>query len=313
MLERYREQAVAAVQRVVGDSAEAEDCVQDAMLRLVRRGDLDPGRVRSLLARAATHIAIDRRRSRRREEKAVARLRAGAPVEAPSPEEIAGEHADLERALAAIDSLPRRERQVMLLRLSGLSVLETAQRLGLSYKSVEGAYTRARARVRVLLGGALAWLAARLRRLTLPSGEALASAVAVLFIAGPFWHHDGQPAAVHGGSAVPQLLLAAGPGSRVDGVARGTLPMRPDASAARAGQHAEGSGGGAHHPGAYPPISVNTGRVIVPGPTGGTDPNNSIVYFGGVGVSWDPSSVDQWEQCLEDGNLPQLRYGDCYN
>ena len=317
MLERYREQAVAAVQRVVGDPAEAEDCVQEAMLRLVRRGDLDPGRVRSLLARAATHIAIDRRRSRHRQERAVARLRAAAATrEAPSPEDIAGEHADVERAMAAIDSLPRRERQVMLMRLSGLSPSETAQRLGLSYKSVEGAYTRARARVKLFLGGALAWLVARLRRLAAPGGEAFASAVAVLVIAAPLWHDDGKAGAREAGGASPQLLAAA-PGNRlVDGAGRHASPVSPDSSADHAAKN-RSAGGGATDEHGRPDdhtISFNTGPVSVPNPTGGGDPNNTLIYVGGVGVSnLGPPPIERWAQCPVDGHLPEFRNGDCYS
>jgi RNA polymerase sigma-70 factor (ECF subfamily) len=154
MLLAHRERTVATLQRATRSRAEAEDCVHEAMLRLVRRRDLDPTRVHSLLTRTALHIAMDHLRSRRRRDRAVVRLGGGAMSEVVSPDDLLLEREEARRVAAAVRSLPRRERQVMLLRLAGLSVGETARTLGLSYKSVEGAYTRARARVRGWLGGA---------------------------------------------------------------------------------------------------------------------------------------------------------------
>jgi len=187
MLLPHRELAVGMVVRATGDLAEAEDSVHDAMLRLVRRSDLDPSRVRSLLIRAALHIAIDHRRATARQQSAVVRLGGDAESFAVSPEQVVTQRADAARILTAVDGLPRRERQVILLRLAGLSVAETAARLGISAKSVEGAYTRARARVRYLLGAAFAWVMERLRRAASPRGEALATTVAALLLLGPGW------------------------------------------------------------------------------------------------------------------------------
>ncbi len=182
MLLPHRDLALGVVLRATGNLADAEDCVHDAMLRLARRDDLDPARVRALLVRAALHIAVDRRRAAGRQRTAMLRLAGGAAAEVTSPEELAAEHADAEHVRAALEELPRREREVILLRLAGLNVAETAGRLGISHKSVEGAYTRARARLRLLLGGALAWLLHRLRRST-PRGEVLAAAGAAMAMA----------------------------------------------------------------------------------------------------------------------------------
>jgi RNA polymerase sigma-70 factor (ECF subfamily) len=192
MLLPHRELAVGIVSRTTASLAEAEDCVHDAMLRLVRRDDLDPARVRSLLIRAALHIAIDHRRAAAREQSAVVRLGGGFESDVVSPEQVLSRRAEADRVLAAVDSLPRRERQVMLHRLAGLSVAETAARLGISAKSVEGAYTRARARVRFLLGAVLAWVMERLRRSASPRGEAVVNTVAALLLLGPGWVQGGD-------------------------------------------------------------------------------------------------------------------------
>ncbi len=160
----HRAAAVSAVRRATGSIAEAEDFVHDAMLGIAGRADLDPKRVRSLLIRTALQIADQDRRAALRQRIALVRLRGGADSAVVSPEQVHADRVEAQRAVAAIAELPRRERQVLLLRIRGLTVMETAERLGLSAKSVEGAYTRARARMRLLAGTVLAWLAERLRR-----------------------------------------------------------------------------------------------------------------------------------------------------
>jgi RNA polymerase sigma factor (sigma-70 family) len=184
MLLPHRELALGMVLRATGNLAEAEDCVHDAMLRLVRRSDLDPARVRALLVRASLHIAIDHRRAATRQQTAVIRLGGGAAAEVVSPEQVVAQRAEVARVVAALDSLPRREREVMLLRLSGLNVAETAARMGISYKSVEGSYTRGRARMRHLLAVVVAGVVERLRRAASPGGEMAATTVAALLLLG---------------------------------------------------------------------------------------------------------------------------------
>lgn len=301
MLEAHREYAIDAVRRIVGDAVDAEDCVHDAMLRLVERDDLDAAHLRSLLTRAATHIAIDRLRRGRSAERATARLAAqlasGAVV---SPEQIVADREDVDRALAAVRQLPARERQVMTLRLAGLSVLETARLLGVSVKSVEGAYTRARARVRLIVGAVLAWIAERTRRIASPRGEAFAAVVAALVLLGPF-AGNGTAALPHAsGHGVLGLAASnpapgngvAGAPPRGDGRHLGTLPGggRTDP--------ASSPGGGGDQKQNY---LVNTGPISVPIPDP-TSPQRPIFYGGPVQIyvtGVDP--VGEIEYCLANG------------
>jgi RNA polymerase sigma-70 factor (ECF subfamily) len=254
MLLPHRDVALGMVLRATGSMAEAEDCVHDALLRLVRREDLDPTRVRSLLIRAALHLAIDHRRAAQRQQSAVVRLAGGMRSEAISPERELQLRSEAARVLAAIDSLPRRERQVMLLRLAGLTVAETAARLGISPKSVEGAYTRARARVRNLLGGLLTWLADRLRRMASSRGEAAATTVAALLFAAPGWLGVGDvslgPHAAPKGSG-----SAVGPTAKQRGDADPAKPTPPGTERPRPEQR----GPVEAHP---PPARTDTGRRL---------------------------------------------------
>lgn len=148
-LEPHREKAIAVVRRLVGGYLDPEDCVHDAMVRVVQWGDPDPERGRGLLLRAVRQVAIDRFRTMNRAERAFMRLggleRNGRVV---SPEEVVIDRDEVRQALAMLANLTTREREVMELRLRGLSPAETAERLGLTLKSVEAAYSRARARFR---------------------------------------------------------------------------------------------------------------------------------------------------------------------
>jgi len=307
MLEPHRAQAVAAVQRAMHGTIDAEDCVQEATMRLAWREDLDPTRVRALLTRAAVHIAIDRLRSRRREERAMARLGADLTSRTISPEDVVADRAEVERLMAAVDTLPRRERQVMRMRLSGLSVMETAKLLGLSHKSVEGMYTRARARVRLMLGTVLAWLTGKLRRAPSPRDEALVTAAAMLFFVGPLWHHDslgvGQPFrhAPHASTAgVPAVS-----GGQFTEAATGHQPRNGGGARTSGG----GGTGGSRH-GHAPHTIVSTGSVTVGDPTGG-DNSPPLIYFGGVSVTGQvpQKPVQDVEDCIANGFTFSLNGG----
>ena len=310
MLLPHRELAVAMVLRSTGDPAEAEDCVHDAMLRLVRREDLDPARVRSLLVRAALHIAIDHRRSAGRRQSAVLRLGGGAAAEVTSPEQVLAERTEAERLLAAVDRLPRRERQVMLLRLAGLSVAETARRLGISVKSVEGAYTRARARVRLLLGGILAWLLDRIRR-TASRGEtgvaagtavAMAATTVVALVAFNRTWVAGDTPSQRGASAVRLPRPGNPPSPAIDGTAPARSPDRPPHTAPPPTDAAQPAGtllnrffppqkGPVHNP---PPDC----QVCIPidAPFGLA---STGVYVNGIDTN-PQDTVDEWEACAGD-------------
>lgn len=153
LLLAHRDYAV----RVVGPVAvgvDTEDCVHEAILRLVKRPELDPDRVRALLVRTALYIGIDHARRRQRKEKTV-RLLSPLSAQIVDAESIVSRRDDAEQVIAAIEMLPRAAREVLTLRLLGeLTARETAARLGVSVKAVEGSYTRGLRALRALLDGA---------------------------------------------------------------------------------------------------------------------------------------------------------------
>jgi RNA polymerase sigma-70 factor (ECF subfamily) len=133
---------VAAVTLVCGSRALAEDVVQEALARAWERSERGE-RLESAAAWVAK-VALNLARSRWR--RAVAERRAwgalGSPAPAP-PDDAEGE--DVRRALRR---LPRRQREVTVLRYyGGLEVKEIARTLGVSEGTVKTSLHRARERL----------------------------------------------------------------------------------------------------------------------------------------------------------------------
>lgn len=154
------EQALRRCQDAGVDRAQAEDCVQDAILALLaQRTTLEEIRsVPAWLSVAARRRAIDHLRRTSREHVALARLTARTPPDPEPAEEVT------ERALAhwladALNSLPATTQRVCRAVGEGQSVQQVAAKLGLSHRAVESHLTRARRYLRGLAAGAVAVLA----------------------------------------------------------------------------------------------------------------------------------------------------------
>ena len=135
--------------RLSGDPELAADLAQEAFVRLYHRERL-PDDPRGWLAAVASNLFRDeRRRSARRK-----RLLTLHPDEAPSgtaalsPDEAYGAADDRARVRAALDSLPERDRQMLLLRFEGYSYREVAHAAGVRETSVGVMLARATAAFR---------------------------------------------------------------------------------------------------------------------------------------------------------------------
>lgn len=114
--------------RVLGDRGDAEDVAQEALARTALRWARLASRPQGWVVRVSVNLAIDQYRRRRR---APAPMVGGAAV----TDEHAAERLDLARALR---SLPRRQREVLVLRyLADWSEREVAQELGCSTGAVK--------------------------------------------------------------------------------------------------------------------------------------------------------------------------------
>ena len=132
------------------NAAEAEDVVQDVFLRVLqRRGQLSRiAEVRPWLVRITWNLAIDRTRKVRPEQ--MDDLFAAGLVSRDLPPDTAmDESGRMQQVLAAIECLPKRERQALLLSaMEELSHPEIAAVMGKSESSVRSLLFRARTRLR---------------------------------------------------------------------------------------------------------------------------------------------------------------------
>ena len=155
LVDRLGPRLLASVARLLGgDRAEAEDVVQEAFVRLWRKGaEWDVGGAAApgtWLHRVAANLALDRRRRAGARWDALDEAHAD---DAPGAEArlMAGARAQaLEEALAA---LPERQRVAVVLRhVEGYANPEIAAMMGIGVEAVESLTARGKRRLGVLLG-----------------------------------------------------------------------------------------------------------------------------------------------------------------
>ena len=143
------------VYRLVGNHADAWDCVQETFLEAVKIDRREPVRHwPALLRHLATRRALDllRARSRQRNRRGVD----GDPAQALSREPSPSRHAEAselaDRLRAAVGRLPRRQAEVFCLScFEQMTSEEVGQRLGISPTAARMLLSRARRRLHGLL------------------------------------------------------------------------------------------------------------------------------------------------------------------
>lgn len=180
MSEEHRERLMRIARRRTFSREDAEDIVQEAMLRVATFTDLDPERLGQLLTSVTVRLCADLARHR---EVAGRKM----PEMLPVPGDPLTDMLDEAEArwLASVP-LTKVERTLFLARVHGLYPSEVAASLGLSVASAKSALVRARRKILAAWRATLGLLGLpRLRRLILPVGGAAVLAASVLLLAPP--------------------------------------------------------------------------------------------------------------------------------
>ncbi len=149
---RFLPQLLALARRMLRDDSEAEDVVQEALVRLWRNAgtlELGPHGLRPWLRRVVSNLSIDRLRSS---------MNTSLTDEVPETPVAATQVSTLEeREMAArvdhaLRALPDRQRAALtLFHYEGLSQIEVGRMLGISDEAVESLLARARRSLKAVL------------------------------------------------------------------------------------------------------------------------------------------------------------------
>lgn len=149
LVELHREELRAHCTRILRSHHDAEDALQEALLRAWRSLPQFEGRgsLRSWLYRIATNASLDQ--IRRRDEPALATE----PTDHVEPHDHFERRESVDLLMSAVGRLTRGQQEVFVLRdVLGLSARETADVRDSSVASVNSSLQRARASLRLRLG-----------------------------------------------------------------------------------------------------------------------------------------------------------------
>ncbi|MFJ4838691.1 RNA polymerase sigma factor [Streptomyces sp. NPDC088746] len=248
----HRDELLEIALRRSSSAEEAEDAVQEAMLRAVEDPGVQYARVGSWLRHATVRVCAERHRQVARDSE-VSRSPLAAPAEPRPVEEVACDRAEA-RWLAArsAELLPARQAEALRLRSQDLEVGQVAQAMGLSCRGAESLLARARRSLRSVLAGSVTlaltvWVSVRRFPRTGITQSAVAASAAVTAVsvglslpAAPPDRPDAPPTRAGSGTLrpVPDTEL---PTSRPH-------PERPHTPPPPSPQRAEGAGRGTARP-----------------------------------------------------------------
>jgi RNA polymerase sigma factor (sigma-70 family) len=283
---------------------DAEDCVQEAMLRCVEFAGLDEVRLDAFLTTVTIRLCADTHRVRKQRDRAAPRL--AGPALAPGPEEDVCDRAEADWVAHRFRALPPRQQEVVTARAEGLSYADAARRFGMSTDAVESMLSRARRTLRAVHAatyGALIPLARRIRLVADATG-AVAGAAAVTLVAG-LAPRIAAPSAADSGAAHRRPAVAvrvAGP-ALVAVTAAGTTgvpygsPVVPS-RATEPPRPAHPPAPGAGHPGHPEPTPLVSAGPVSGDAYGSPDPSFDPVGYVvdcatyGIDHSGDPGHVE---------------------
>ncbi|MBT2453172.1 sigma-70 family RNA polymerase sigma factor [Streptomyces sp. ISL-43] len=202
----HREQLLKVARRRSMSAEDAEDAVQEAMLRGAQHTHLDEARLGAWLTTVTMRLCVDRYRQVHREAQLSGTPKLTAPGPVPVDEAVC-DRAEARWLAFRSRELPARQAEALRLKSQERDVGQIAREMGLSYEAVESLLARARRTLRNSLAGTLAlglWLIGRGRDQAGQAGQAgahapalaAASAAATLAMVGlalPFAYEPSAP------------------------------------------------------------------------------------------------------------------------
>lgn len=140
--------------RLLGDPALASDLAQDTFVRLYRRGSLPDDPPAWLFSVANNLLRNEVAKRNRRRRLLSVETTEGLRNPHPAPDEVLETKVKAARVREALEALPVRERQLLLLSAEGYRYAEIARILGVAEGSVGTLIRRARSEFHSVLGGA---------------------------------------------------------------------------------------------------------------------------------------------------------------
>jgi RNA polymerase sigma factor (sigma-70 family) len=199
----HRDRLLRIARTRTSTAQDAEDCVQEAMLRCVEFPNLDESRLGPFLTTVTLRLCADRHRERAGDERL--RLRLGfRDRDEPGPEEEICDRSEAAWLATRFGELTQRQQDIIRAREAGLSCAEVASQFKMTYVSVESSLSRARTRFREALAKTMGVLSPSAWRWATLVEAATVGAVAVGTLGSP-------PGALAGGPpppVPPRLVIA---------------------------------------------------------------------------------------------------------
>lgn len=151
----HRDHLLRVARRRSVSMEDAEDVVQEAMVRAAERTNVDHDRLGAWLTSVTMRLCVDRFRQINREANAHLRSVLATPGK-DTAEEVVCDRSEAEWLAARSSELPERQEQVLSLMAQGFDLTQIAHETGLSYQAVRSLLARARKTLRAALTGTLA-------------------------------------------------------------------------------------------------------------------------------------------------------------
>lgn len=196
----HRARLLTIARHLVHDPGDAEACVQEALTRCVTFPGLDESNVAGFLVVTTRRLCADHYRGHARASRVVARLSARTADE-PGIDEAVCDRAEAAWVTERLADLPSRQRDVVRARAAGHSPQEIAERLAVSYKTVETLLYRVRRRARAELDRAYTGVSVLVARWSRPDVDIVGTAGIVVATAGTALLLATQPSVA--GAVVP--------------------------------------------------------------------------------------------------------------